>query len=87
MLIQDQFGIIQNLQMSPIPQTQTKLTTWLGLFLPFLTANQLQETSQYIIIPYPNEIHFQNANEQIKTYLKQFNEIETNLMDWGIVCS
>ena len=38
MLIQDQFGIIQNLQMSPIPQTSFSVGTFL---LPF-TARELQ---------------------------------------------
>ena len=37
MLIQDQFSTIQNLQMSPIPQT----ISCPGLFLPLLTARLL----------------------------------------------
>ena len=39
MFIQDQFGVIQNLQMSPIAQTSFLVGTFL---LPFLTANRLQ---------------------------------------------
>ena len=83
-LIKDQFGIIQNLQISPI--CQTKVTTWLGLFCQFLQqtgSRRLVNISFHIQMRF----FFQNANEQIKTYLKQFNEIETNFMDWAIVRS
>ena len=39
MLIQDQFGVIKNLQTSPIPKTSFLPRT----FLPFLTARLLQQ--------------------------------------------
>ena len=42
--MQDQFGIIQNLQMSPIPQT----IFLVGTFLMLLTARQLYQLRQYL---------------------------------------
>ena len=52
MLVKDQFGIILNLQKSPIPQTSFLV----GTFLPLLTAKQLQltekakENKEYLIL-------------------------------------
>ena len=56
MFIQDQFVIVQYLQMSPIPQTSF---SWFGLFLIFLTANRVQ--SYYLTFYQGIQLHSYRA--------------------------